>query len=223
LIPKKKLDFIKSKIIEECQCQIETGCPKCRSQISRMTRYAQAGIPADYWLLSFKNFQGDPNFKKLVSAQLKDVKGCYNDGRSFALVGNLGTGKTYAATSILKMAIMAGYSAQYYNMDQVIRLSVSPESGTFFSEITNIDFVCIDEYDNRFVFPSEKSEQLFGQTMESILRFRFQNGMPTIICSNTMDITKVLAGDFSRTTESLFSKYVKVIYVAGKDFRKEGK
>lgn len=223
MIPKRKLDFVKSKIIEGCQCQTDTGCPKCRSQISRVTRYAQAGIPADYWLLSFKDFQGDPNFKKLISTQLKDISGLYNDGRSSAFVGNLGTGKTYAATSILKRAIVAGYSAQYYHMDQVIRSSISPDSNEFYKEITGTDFICIDEYDSRWVFPSEKSETLFGQTMESILRFRFQNNMPTIICSNTEDVTKVLAGDFSRTTESLFSKYVKVIYVAGKDFRKEHK
>jgi len=44
--------------------------------------------------------------------------------------------------------------------------------------------------------------------------------MPTIICSNTPDLKDVLAGEFSRAVDSLFSRYVKTIYVSGKDFRK---
>jgi len=220
LIPQKKIDFIKTKIKERCEC-VGAGCKKCRSIISRIGTYAEAGIPIDYWLLSFKDFEGDANLKIFVSSLLKTIDEIYEEGKSYAFVGNLGTGKTYAATSILKKAIVSGFTAKYYHMDQVIRLSIGNDSTSFFNEITGADFICIDEYDSRFVFPSEKSEILFGQTMESVLRYRFQNKMPTIICSNTSDVTKVLAGDFSRTTDSLFSKYVKIIYVAGKDFRKK--
>jgi len=219
LIPKNKLEFIKKKIKEKCPCS-GAGCGKCHGKVSRVSAYATAGIPVDYWMLAFKDFQGDKNFGNFVVDQIRDIEGVYERGESFAFVGNLGTGKTYAASCMLKKALVSGFSGHYYNMDEVIRLSISNDHKNFFEEITNIDFICIDEYDSRWVFPSERSETLFGQTMESILRHRFQNGMPTIICSNTPDITKVLSGDFSRTTESLFSKYMKVLYVAGKDFRK---
>jgi DNA replication protein DnaC len=219
LIPNKKLSYLKSKIKNDCSCS--NGCRKCSIKIRRVDKYAVAKIPVDYWELSFKNnFKGDGNFGSFVMAQIKDVAGIYERGDSFSFVGNLGTGKTFAATSILKMALLKGFSAKYYNMDQVIRDAISPDSKEFLEEITNIDFICIDEYDSRWVFPSEKSEQLFGQTMESILRSRFQNGMPTIICSNTSDLKTVLSGDFARATESLFSKYMRILYVAGKDFRR---
>lgn len=220
MIPKKKLDFIKAKIKERCECQGE-GCRTCFTQVNRVGKYAAAGIPVDYWTLSFKkNFKGDKNFGNFVMKQIRDIEGIYERGESFAFIGNLGTGKTFAATSMLKMALLKGFTGKYYHMDQIIRSATSNNSKEFFEEITNIDFICIDEYDSRWVFPSEKSEQLFGQTMESILRHRFQNGMPTIICSNTQDIKTVLSGDFERATESLFSKYVRTLYVAGKDFRK---
>jgi hypothetical protein len=47
--------------------------------------------------------------------------------------------------------------------------------------------------------------------------------MPTILCSNAENIDDVLSNDFARAFSSLRSMYMKVIYVAGKDFRKNVK
>jgi DNA replication protein DnaC len=219
MIPSRKLNFLKAKIKKECQTCFGEGCSSCQKKTSRLMKYASSGIPIDYWLLSFKNFEGDPNFGKIIKIELSNIDKMYEEGGSLAFVGNLGTGKTYAACCLLKMAIVSGYSAKYINMADVIEESIRGNSA-FFDEITNTDYICIDEFDSRWVYPSEKAEQLFGQTMERILRQRFQNKMPTIICSNTPELKNVLAGDFSRAVDSLFSKYVRVLYVSGKDFRK---
>ena len=207
------------KVLSSCKSCDGEGCRDCKSKTSRFRSYARVGIPMDYWTLAFKDFAGDSNFKKIISEYLTNINPAYEDGVSLAFVGNLGTGKTYAACSILKLAQVSGYSVKYLNMSDIID-NVSKGDRDFYDKATNIDFLCIDEYDARWVYPSEKAEQLFGQTMERILRFRFQNKMPTIICSNTLKLENVLAGDFSRAVDSLFSKYVKVIYVSGKDFRK---
>lgn len=223
MIPVKKISIIEKKIQNDClKCQGE-GCSICRSKISRIKIYAEAGIPMDYWLLSFKDFKGDAKFKESVSEFLQDLNKMYEDGTSLAFVGNFGTGKTYTACCFLKSALILGYSAKYFNMSDIINDLVSSQSSSKYLEtLIQADFLAIDEFSKRFVFPSEKSEQLFGQTLEYILRSRFQNKMPTIICSNNMDIDQVLSEDFSKAFSSLRSQYIKVFIVSGKDYRKNG-
>jgi DNA replication protein DnaC len=178
----------------------------------------------DYWMLAFKDFEGDDNFKRFITAKMSDMSDMYENGGSLAFVGNLGTGKTYAASCILKMAIVSGYTARYVNMSDVVNELVSSktDNSTYLNSLIDVDFLAIDEFDKRWVFPSEKAEHLFGQTLEHILRSRFQNYMPTVLCSNTENIDEVLSEDFARAFSSLRSQYMKVLYVAGKDFRKSG-
>ncbi len=222
MVPENKFNRIKDKLLAECPDCGGAGCNACRSKILRIKRYAKAGIPVDYWDRPWKSFSGDPKFKELVSGILGSLDKIYEDGKSYAFIGTLGTGKSYAACAILKMAIVSDYSAGYFNMSDVVELAIAENSG-FFETVTSLDFICIDEFDIRHVYPSEKAQQLFGQTMERVLRHRFQNKMPTIVCSNTSEIDKVLSGDFSKSTESLFSNFMDQIYVAGKDFRKKQK
>jgi len=219
MVPDKKLRVVEKKIKEACKECDGVGCLTCKRKTARIKMYAGANIPIDYWMLALKDFKGDQNFKRLLSEQLSDINKMYENGASFAFVGNLGTGKTYGACCILKTAVVMGFTSRYINMADIVEKTVRSEYEEIKS-ITNIDFLCIDEYDSRWVFPSEKAEQLFGQTMEKLLRERFQNRMPTIICSNTPNLTDVLAGDFARSTESLFAKYMEEVYVSGKDFRK---
>ena len=82
------------------------------------------------------------------------------------------------------------------------------------------DFLVIDEFDSRWIFPSERAEQMFGSSLEHILRMRFQNSTPTILCSNSPDIDTVLTGKFAKAFRSLRSKHLKVACVGGKDFRR---
>lgn len=221
MVPAKKMQVIEEKIKKECGCQ-GSGCSDCRTKVARMRMYANAEIPMDYWPLAMKDFKGDQNFKQyIINDILSDIKKVYEEGMSLAFVGNLGIGKTYAAACVLKTALMSGFTARYIYMSDIIQKSTESNSHIF-EELTTVDFLVLDEYCDRYVFPSDKAEQLFGQTMERVLRHRLQNRMPTILCSNTPDLKDVLAGEFSRAVDSLFSRYVKIIYVSGKDFRKLG-
>lgn len=220
MVPKKKMLLIEKKIKSKCRdCEDGFVCTSCKATIARCKKYDYSGVPMDYWMLPFKDFKGDRNFRKRVSSYIEDINLMYENGSSLAFVGNFGTGKTYVACCILKLAIVNNYSGKYVNMSDIIDESTKNNS-KIFEKITNVDFLVIDEFCDRWVYPSEKAEQLFGQTMERILRQRFQNKMPTIICSNTTNLKDVLAGDFSRSIDSLFSKYMETMYVSGKDFRK---
>ena len=215
-----KMNRISKKIRENCEC--ESGCAKCNSKINRSIKYYKSDIPIDYWDKSFKNFNSNNILKNKIRPYISDIDGFYDDGKSILMVGTLGTGKTYMASSMLKMAITKGYSCKYINMVDIISNIISNNSinsGEFIDSIINYDFLVIDEIDARWIFPSEKSEQIFGCYMEHILRSRFQNKMPTILCSNTLEISKIFSGDFSKSFKSLINHYVDTIVVAGKDYR----
>lgn len=224
MISENKLISIKNKIRNECKNCSGAECKECNKKISRILKYSDAGIPLEYWFLSFKDFSGDQNFKTLILSKIENIDGLYSSGKSLAFVGNFGTGKTYAGTSILKKAILKGYSVMYINMTDLVNKIVSAKdnSYSFMDSLMNVDFLMIDEFDKRGIYPTEKAEQLFGQSMEYVLRNRFQNQMPTILGTNTKEIDNVLSEDFSKAFSSLRAKYVDVVYVSGKDFRKNG-
>lgn len=224
MVPAKKLDLVEKKIISSCPNCHGSGCQSCKSKVSRIKIYDYANIPMDYWFLAFKNFQGDQKFKEYISKKLEKIDEIYELGNSFAFIGNFGTGKTYAACCILKTALVSGYSAKYYNMSELINgiTSHNEDDENFLHTIINTDFLVIDEFGKRWVFPSEKAEQLFGQNLEHVLRTRFQNHLPTIVCSNDDNLDDVLSEEFSKALSSLRSRYMEVIPVIGKDFRKTG-
>ena len=219
-IPNSKLERIRENIVKDCTNCSGKSCSICLKKSSRTLLYAEANIPIEYWDRSFKDFQGDKRFKSAMKLYISDINNIYDSGISLGFIGTLGTGKTYMASCFLKIALINGFSASYHNMSDMIQDSMDDKD--FFAKITSKDFIVIDEYDSRWVYPTERAELLFGQTMERILRHRFQNKMPTIICSNTAELDSVLAGDFSRSTKSLFSKFLKEYTVSGVDYRRRG-
>lgn len=220
MVPINKAKFLINKMESECACK-GYGCNTCKAKSARMMAYTKADIPIEYWDKSWKNFQGSEKFKTRVKSEiLERITDVYTNGESFIFKGTLGIGKTYAATVILKMAIVNNYSAFYINMSEIIDY-VTRNDTEIVDKLMETDFLVIDEFDLRWVYPSEQAERLFGQTLERVLRIRFQNQLPTIICSNTVDIETVLGDTFKESIDSLFSKFAKTIVVTGKDFRKK--
>ena len=119
MIPKRKLEFLLDKVKEQCKSCKGAGCTDCKSKSARYSMYARIGIPVDYWKLSFKNFVGDQNFKKQIHKKISDTNEMYNNGKSLAFVGGLGTGKTYMACCIIKRAAIDGFSSKYYHMNDI--------------------------------------------------------------------------------------------------------
>lgn len=225
MIPQSKIDFIINQIIKKCpDCQGQ-GCNTCSLKKERVNIYARSNIPIDYWDRSWKQFEGDPGFREKIREILLSLEAIYSEGQSYAFVGNVGVGKSYAAASILKMAIVQGFSAFYITMSELINTNLSSEtdSNTFLSSLLEVDFLILDEMDLRWIHPSEKSAQIFSSTLEYLLRSRFQNKLPTVICSNTIDLNDIFSENFVKAFDSLREQYIKVIYVAGKDYRKHGR
>jgi DNA replication protein DnaC len=223
MISDKKFEVIKQELRKSCACK-GIGCNTCAQKISRYALYSHADIPVVYWSKAMKDFLGDAELKEYTTGIMKDISGFYYEGKSIALVGNLGTGKTYAGCCLLKKACVEGYSAKYIQMVEIVNtlLSKGTDSAAFLELMTSTDFLMIDEFDPRFIFTSEKAEKIFGSTLEYILRTRFQNQMPTVLCSNAYDLDDVLKSDFGRAFSSLKAMYLEEVIVSGKDFRRRG-
>ena len=216
----KKLERI--ILAEKNKCSCDEGCIKCATKITRLKRYARAEIPVCYWNLPFSTFTGNEVVKSAIRKVIKNIDSFYDSGTSINFIGGLGTGKTSLACVILKNAIVKDYSAHYTDMKTIAnKLSFSAsEFSEYMNRLMSVDFLVIDEVDGRWVLQSEKSERFFGSTMEFLLRNRYQNGLPTIICSNSPRLNMIFGEDFSESLDSLFSKYTKSIIVHGKDKRR---
>jgi len=222
MIPQTKIDRIKAKIRSQCPSCNGDECKKCFARISRVDRYSRANIPVEYWSLSFKNFAGDKNFKNLMKTKMENIDLFYDTGKSIIFSGNLGTGKTYTACCLLKRAVATGYSGLYTTMADVVANMLSREIDTskYYSELLSKDFLVIDEFSSHWIFPSDKAEQLFGTSLEYVLRTRFQNQLPTILCSNDDDVDQIFGGFFAKSFRSLRSHHVDLYVVGGKDYRR---
>jgi len=182
-----------------------------------------ADIPVEYWNLSFKDFNGDQNFKNTIKAKISNIDQVYDAGKSFMFAGNLGTGKTYTACCMLKLAVSSGYSGLYTTMAGVVANMMSKEMDTakYYNELLEKDFLVIDEFSSHWIFPSEKAGQLFGTSLEYILRTRFQNQLPTVLCTNDNDVDKIFGGFYAKSFKSLRSHHIDLYIIGGKDHRRK--
>jgi len=222
MIPRKKIEAKKAQIVAACKNCNGEGCGTCSSKCARIEKYASADVPVEYWNKSFRDFSGDPNFKKIISEKIRDISKTYDEGKSLMFIGSLGTGKSYSASCILKKAVVSGFSGKYVTMADVVAsiLSAEVDTSKYYKKLVGADFLVIDEFSSHWIFPSEKSEQIFGSSLEFVLRTRFQNQLPTILCSNDSDVDEIFGGFFAKSFKSLRNHHVELYVVGGKDYRR---
>jgi len=144
----------------------------------------------------------------------------YAEGQGICFTGNYGVGKTTAACSILKSALLRGFSAYYTTLtDLVTYLTDFGTKSEFYQLVTGVDFLCIDEVDSRHFSDSEQAHQHFGSNFERIVRYRTQNNLPLIIASNNATLEEVFQGQYRRVVESLAASSITVVPSLGKDYR----
>lgn len=224
-VPDDKVQLGKKEISSSCpECSIKNGplCRKCSFRSILLDRYSGANIPVDFWSREMDSFKGDKKLLNLYSSIKSDFQAYYIKGKSYCIVGNHGTGKTFFGSCFLKLAAVKGYPALYTTMGDVVNVLVNGFPKVKFDarrELMMVSFLVLDEFDSRFI-GSEAAAELFGRLMESILRIRLQNYMPTILISNNLDPTKALGEYLGPSVSSLVSGYMKKISVIGPDWRK---
>jgi len=220
MIPQRKTEAEKARIIANCPKCGGVGCAICQRYCSFIGDMADAGIPVDYWFRDLGKWYGDPEFLDwLVSSYLGNLGTIYAEGKILCLMGHRGVGKTMAACGILKKAILAGYSAHYTSLVDAVDNLVSEEAHEYRRILRLADFLVVDEVDQRF-FGSPNSRALYGNQFEAILRARTQNRMPMVICSNAGDPDDIFAGEFQESFRSLRAQFFVEKVVRGEDVRR---
>lgn len=208
----RKLEIARQSVIRACVKCGGQGCKECNAKAECFNIWSVANIPVAYWTLTLKTFPGHESVSNWVKECIGSLDKIYADGKSFSLNSSAcGLGKTFAACEVLKRALVAGYTARYTTMPEAIDMvSNKEERIAFKSVMLDADFVVIDEFDRRFLPGTDYGKELFGSTMENIIRSRFQNKLPIIFCSNETEgkfgIDVVFDGLFAQSFGSLFSK-----------------
>ena len=109
MISENKIAREKVKTVALCKECLGSGCSACALKCARFEKYAESGIPVSFWTMSFKNFAGDKNFKNSIKKVVSNIDEFYDKGESLMFVGSLGTGKSYMASVILKIALSKNY------------------------------------------------------------------------------------------------------------------
>lgn len=208
-------------IIESSEDNIEIKNLK----LIAINRYTEANIPVEYWFLKMeKDFIGDKRLLQRYNEYIEDLKKSYITGKSICFASPHGRGKTMAACCILKKACQKGYSCLYSDLLNIISaLTQSPNEEKFLSrrELYMVDFLCVDELDSRFFAASDLTNDLYIRNLESIIRTRLQNNLPTIMCSNSPNIVESFNGTLKTSMDSLFNN-IETFIIFGDDFRKRG-
>lgn len=220
VVEKKRLK-IKNKLVNDCP-HCTDGCNHCIKKVQFVDKIADANIPINYWFLKLKDFQGPKNVKDSTTKYVAFLDDNYDSGKGLTYTGQYGTGKTYSICSVLKYALLKGYSAYYTSLTDMIHyLSDFSTQKEFYQLVTRVDFLAVDEVDSRHFSDSEQAQQYFGSNFERIVRYRTQNGLPNLIASNNASLEEVFSGQYKRVIDSLLSNSAEIIPSLGKDFRKK--
>lgn len=192
--------------------------------VEAVQRYYQSNIPVDYWFRDMYNFKGDKSLVKRYEEITKDIHKSYRAGSSICFAGSHGCGKTTVCASILKRVVETNkYTALYVNLTDIISvmLSQNEDKEQARKKLLEVDFLVIDEVDQRFM-GTENAADLFGRILEPIIRTRIQNKMPLFFCTNSPRVTDAFTGSLKASFTSLMHM-ITVHAILGKDFRAESK
>lgn len=220
----RKAELARQVIKDACLTCKGYGCKDCSLKIEHINGLVRAAIPNEYWNYSLDTFNGHPTFIETIVKYSKNIDKLYVDGTSLMFSGKFGVGKTFGAIYLLKAAINSSYSSRYTTMNEIIEMAISKaeEKFAFRQTLLNIDFCVIDEVSTRFISSSSNAQELFGSNLEYIIRTRFQNKLPTIICTNDLDTKDIFGGAFEEVFSSIFShNNLVIVPVAGQDLRKQ--
>ena len=221
-LPRRKLQEA-LRVVEESSDDLSTKSVK---QLA-INRYADSNIPLEYWALKMeKNFTGDPRLLTRYQEYVSDLKVSYANGISICLAGGHGLGKTLTLTCILKKAALTGYSCLYTTLSNIVAVMTAghtEDRATARRELAMVDFLAIDEFDNRFM-ATDNAADLYARSLEHVFRARSQNKMPTLMGTNSPNPVESFSGPLKASIDSLTQGYLEIFPVfPGKDFRKEGK
>lgn len=190
----------------------------CELQLQLHKHYLAAGIGVNYQRLSWDDFSGDPKIKFMMDQYLARHEAYVGKGIGMVLHGEVGTGKTFGTTMLLKDLVKLGYRCYSTTFASMIEMFTagwkSTEDQRYFQEkIMFSDVLLLDDLGRELRTKNKLSESTF----DDVLRRRVQDGRPTFITTN-MNLVEMNEG-YGAAVLSLLSEKSIAHPVKGDDFR----
>jgi len=215
----KQLITLKKELIENCtKCKGFNLHCDCYRQFWTEAHIIAAGIPIKYRKFTFKKISS-PTLEKVkmqLKNYLKDIESNFEEGLGLYLYGSTGTAKTALASVVLIEAIKKGYRGKFTTLEECTPQFVREE----LDDILTVPFLVIDDVGKEM--KTQASRKLLGMVLDTLIRKRSNNLLPTIATSNLNypDID-IAFGDFGAGVVSLLHEHMTKILCRGVDYRKE--
>lgn len=184
------------------------------------------GVTKKWHEKSFSDFDNDSLAKKEVLEYLKNHKSAFNKGIGLFLYGNNGVGKTLLLNLSFMQLIEKEYRVRIIALSDLVSLFMNAWYNDAdlqaLNYIKRVPFLGIEELNKEYKKFSKLSDDSTNspaiQAIDSILRFRLQNCLPTWFTSNTQpaDVKEHYTNDIV----SMLNEMVYPILVKGEDKRK---
>lgn len=160
-------------------------------------------------------------FDAIVEPYRKNWRAALIRGYSLLFLGDNGTGKTMFVSFLLTQAIKRGLTSYYTTFAQldrdIKRGFRNSEAESRLDSMLDSDFVCIDEVGKEHF----KEDSYLNSQFEMILKRRYDDAEPMMLCSNTDFET--LCKLYGSSIESMFDGKYQTVSLEPGDFRKSMK
>lgn len=202
----------------------EWGCD-CQDQLSRHKHYLSAGIGMTYQVLNWTDWDGSPDvMAQLSNMYLNDFESKLATGAGLVLMSkSLGTGKTFVATLVLRMAIrdygVSGFMTTYADMLTNMKKGWRDAefSGWYERKVNSSKVLVVDDL-GREASAGDFGWQFSTETLDSLIRTRVQQSKVTIITTNLLP--DPLEQRYGEAVKSLLTEKFLPILMEGDDYRK---
>ena len=191
----------------------------CANQKTAARYYYAANIPRRFHSLSLRDM--DKNYKAdvegAVQHYLDNFEFIYHYGKGLCFHGTQGTGKTLAATHILKELIKRGYRGYFIQWSELFNSWASSWKDAASKELVerNLKRAQVLVLDD-ITSDGRNSEGFLQAGLEAVFRHRYNNSLPTILTTNMTNSD--IEVEFPRAY-SLISGVTDWVTFRGRDYR----
>ena len=186
------------------------------------------GVPKKYTSKTLKDFSDYgskdlADIKKFCGEYIDNLEDNIEDNRGIFFYGSNGVGKSFLSSIILKEFYRYRYSCRRVTFAQSINEYTrvwdyhGDEKDTmesdFYSRYKAVEFLVLEE------IGKEIDSKIAKPILEDLLRYREENGLVTVICSNITP--KVFTSEYGNSVMSLIQGNMTPIQLVGKDRRKD--
>lgn len=190
-----------------------------RTKISKKN-LVNCGVPSRLHDLYLEDLEVEDKIKQYVLGYVEHLDKVYKEGKGIYFFGNNGVGKTTLACMILKECYTYRYTCKRITFMDYVSLytrawgdsEVKQEVEEEINKIKSREFLCIEE------IGKENDTKVAVNVLEDLLRYREDNSLPTIICTNLSP--KAVKERYGNSIYSLMKGNCVPIKVSGEDKRR---